>query len=53
MSSEGLLKNGKKKVVIVGGGAAGMVNALRAPKHRHHRLTLPLVLRCDPSPTSR
>ena len=26
MSSEGLLKNGKKKVVIVGAGAAGMVS---------------------------
>ena len=25
MSSEGLVKDGRKKVVIVGGGAAGMV----------------------------
>ena len=29
MSSEGLLKDGKKHVVIVGAGAAGMVRQVR------------------------
>ncbi|KAM0797656.1 flavin-containing amine oxidasedehydrogenase-like protein [Usnea florida] len=33
MSSEGLLKNGKKKVVIVGGGAAGMSCAATLAQH--------------------
>lgn len=27
MSSDGLLEDGKKHVVIIGGGAAGMVNS--------------------------
>ena len=33
MSSEGLLKNGKKRIVIVGAGAAGMVSVYDYTEH--------------------
>ena len=52
MSSEGLLKNGRKKVVIVGGGAAGMVGSLEYfQRPSSIELTPPLVLRCHPRTT--
>lgn len=52
MSSEGLLKNGKKKVVIVGGGAAGMV-CFSCYRRQSSLLTFTAVLCGYPRPASR
>lgn len=46
MSHEELLKDGRKKIVIVGGGAAGMVSTFHILKH----FVLPNNTLCSPAP---